>query len=658
MTEKIITFNAEYNEQIKKYRELFINGGDISGKVRKMIADSWARCMYWNVNPEEIDYNPLTSEEFSIIKKEEHELIDVTEPIINRIFDQTKHLECLFSFANARGIMLQTWIGNWNSKLKPGAYVRESTTGTSGIATSIYEGKFVIIYGYEHYCEPNHDIVCTACPIFDHKNTLIGAISMSCSLSAYHPYNSVIIQEAAKSITEQVRLRFLLFMDQMLIESFGEGVLLLNKKGQILRANSKAMSLLQRKADNTVLNIDDLFYPFGSRKNIETSRSFSNEEVKLIEDEHTAKELYFTLNFTPTDNGGVLTFRPTKEIHASVSKVLNNYAVYQFCDILGESPQIKECIELSKKMADSSHTILLLGQSGTGKELFAQAIHNRSDRKDKPFIAVNCGALPRDLIQSELFGYAEGAFTGASKKGKPGKFEMADEGTLFLDEIGEMSLDTQVNLLRFLQNREVVRIGGKAVRILNVRLIAATNRDLEEEVRLKRFRADLYYRLNVFTLHIPSLNERKDDIPVLARAFLQKIADQHVQFRSMIFSNDAMEALENRIWKGNVRELEHSIERAVFTATGNIIQAEDFAFPEYTEKTKYIEPVEKIKKEKVLSDDKEKEEKDVIEEALTQTEGNVVSAASLLGISKATLYIRCMLYGISPKSFKRLKIRK
>ena len=649
---EILKFTYEYNLQVKKYRRLFLEGEDISGKVRELIHDSWLRCRYWKVNPKEIDHNPLTREEFSIIEKEESELIEVTEPIINRIFEQTRHLECLFSFANEKGIMLRTWVGNWKSTIRPGAYVREKNIGTSGIPTCLYTKKDVTIYGSEHFCEPHHDIVCTACPIIDSKDTLLGAIGMSCSLSAYHPYNDVIIREAAKSISEQMRLRFLLSMDHMLIESFGEGVLLLNKKGRILRANSKAVTLLQRDPGRSSLSMKELFYPFEAGKNIEAGRSFSNEEVKLRQDEHGARGLYFILNFTPTDNGGVLTFRPAKEMHAYAARVLGNTANYQFSDILGESPQIKECIELGRKMAGSSHTVLLLGQSGTGKELFAQAIHNMSDRKDKPFIAVNCGALPRDLVQSELFGYAEGAFTGALRQGKPGKFEMADGGTLFLDEIGEMPLDTQVNLLRFLQNREVVRIGGKTVRILNVRLMAATNRNLEEEVRLKRFREDLYYRLNVFTLHIPSLTERRVDIPILAQAFLRKIADQHVQFRSMVFSSDAMETLERRTWRGNVRELEHSIERAVFTAAGNIIQTEDFAFSEGREEAGLKEEMRTN-----VAGERQRHERAVIEQALTRTEGQVARAAALLGISKATLYTRCTLYGIVPKNFKRLKIR-
>lgn len=170
--------------------------------------------------------------------------------------------------------------------------------------------------------------------------------------------------------------------------------------------------------------------------------------------------------------------------------------------------------------------MLLLGESGTGKELFAQSLHNASPRRRKPFVVVNCGALPRELIQSELFGYTEGSFTGASRQGKPGKFELADGGTIFLDEIGEMPVDVQVNLLRLLQNREVVRIGGQRVRRVDIRIIAATNRDLRRAVQSRTFREDLYYRLNVFPLRIPPLRERRGDIALLARHFMRKFARQ------------------------------------------------------------------------------------------------------------------------------------
>ncbi|MGN1038152.1 MAG: hypothetical protein ACI4P0_02000, partial [Mailhella sp.] len=333
-------FDQKYNTRMKEWRERFLAGEDVSNKVRPIIYESWLRCRYWNVDPEKVDHSPLSIEEFQLIEQEESELCEVTDPIIGRIFDQTKHLECLYSFANARGIMLRTWHGTFTSDIRAGAYVREKNVGTAGIPTCVYTGKNVTVYGYEHFCIPHRNIVCTASPIIDSRGNQIGALSMSCSLDAYHPYCSVIIQEAAKNVSEQIRLRFLLSMDHTLIESFGEGVLLLNTKGQVLRANSKAMDLLQCDPVQVSSSMDSLFFPFESRKNIAMGRAFSNEEVKLRQEENNARHLYFILNFTPTQHGGVLTFRPVKEMHAYAARVQGT-ANYHFSDILGVSPQIQ-----------------------------------------------------------------------------------------------------------------------------------------------------------------------------------------------------------------------------------------------------------------------------------------------------------------------------
>ncbi len=220
----------------------------------------------------------------------------------------------------------------------------------------------------------------------------------------------------------------------------------------------------------------------------------------------------------------VLTFREARRMRGFAARVAGSKAVYTFDRILGDSPPLMEVIDQAKTIARGNTTVLILGESGTGKELFAQSIHNASSRASRPFVAVNCGALPRNLVESELFGYEDGAFTGASRTGKPGKFELADGGTIFLDELGEMPMDAQVSLLRLLQNGEVTRIGGKSSRTVSVRVIAATNKNLEEAVRQHTFREDLYYRLNVFTLVLPPLRSRMSDIELLAEHFLLKFA--------------------------------------------------------------------------------------------------------------------------------------
>lgn len=230
-------------------------------------------------------------------------------------------------------------------------------------------------------------------------------------------------------------------------------------------------------------------------------------------------------------------------------------AKYRFKDIIGKSPQIIKVIERAKKIAEINRTTLITGESGTGKELFAQSIHNASKRKSNPFVAINCAALPSELLESELFGYEEGAFTGARKGGKKGLFELAHGGTIFLDEIGDIPMDLQVKLLRVLQEKEVMRIGGNSIIPIDVTVIAATNRDLKVLINNDQFRRDLYYRLNVLNLHLPPLRKRKEDIPYLINDILKKIDMEHKKINDRL-----MKLLVNHPWEGNVRELRNYVE--------------------------------------------------------------------------------------------------
>ncbi|MEN6632044.1 MAG: sigma-54 dependent transcriptional regulator [Candidatus Polarisedimenticolia bacterium] len=247
--------------------------------------------------------------------------------------------------------------------------------------------------------------------------------------------------------------------------------------------------------------------------------------------------------------------------------------VGRFDDIVGESPQMKRVFEMVAKVAPSNATVLILGETGTGKELIAQAIHRHSTRKDGPFVKVNCAALPENLLESELFGHERGAFTGADRQ-RIGRFELANEGTLFLDEIGTMSPGTQAKVLRVLQEREFERLGGTRTIRADVRVVAATNRDLEKAIAEGEFREDLYYRLNVVTVNLPPLRERKEDVVPLATSFLEKFArDLKKPVRGM--APTAVRALLRHNWPGNIRELENAVERAVLMADGTQLEAKD-----------------------------------------------------------------------------------
>ena len=308
-----------------------------------------------------------------------------------------------------------------------------------------------------------------------------------------------------------------------------------------------------------------------------------------------------------------------------------------FENLVGRNARMREIYDLVSRIADNNATVLLNGESGTGKEVLARAIHQQSNRNLRPFIAVNCAAIPSELLESELFGHEKGAFTGAIAT-KVGKFELATGGILFLDEVGSMRLDLQAKILRALQEREVERVGGTRIIKIDVRVIAATNRDLKKAVEEGSFREDLYYRLNVVPITLPDLKDRQEDIPLLANHFVQKFAQEsNPNIREI--SKEAMAILMSHPWPGNVRELENVIERAVTLGRGPAIQPSDL--PAHL--AGGINPLERaLAKEATLED----LERDYIAMTLRRTKGHQIRAASILGIDRRTLYRKIRRYGL------------
>lgn len=325
----------------------------------------------------------------------------------------------------------------------------------------------------------------------------------------------------------------------------------------------------------------------------------------------------------------------SKELHFlkdELNKNLND-------TIIGNSKAMRELLQVAEQVASSDATVLITGESGTGKEVIADYIYKCSARAEEPFIKVNCGALTETLLESELFGHEKGAFTGAVGR-KPGRFERADGGTIFLDEIGEIPLATQVKLLRVLQQKEFERVGGTETLTADVRIIAATNRNLEEMVEEGTFREDLYYRLNVIPIEIPALRERKEDIPVLLEYFLEKFAVKMKREKLMI-EDRAMECLVQYSWKGNIRELENLVERLVILSRERIIKAEDLPkemkrLEQEKQNIGFVLPEDGIKLDEV--------EKSLIIQAMERAENNQTKAAKLLGISRHTLLYRLEKY--------------
>jgi PAS domain S-box-containing protein len=339
--------------------------------------------------------------------------------------------------------------------------------------------------------------------------------------------------------------------------------------------------------------------------------------------------------------GAVVTFQDVAKIQQMERRVRHriyasgNVANSSFEDIVGSSAPLKRTIEIAKEFSLTQSSILILGETGTGKEVFAQSIHNYSGRKKGPFVAINCAALPSQILESELFGYVSGAFTGANQKGKPGLFEVAHGGTIFLDEIAEMEYLTQGKLLRVLQEKNVRRLGSDSIIPIDVRVIAATNRKLKTLVKENKFRADLYYRLNVLNLKLPPLRERIEDIEILAKLFLQEQAG--IMKRHLKIAPSAIQALTHYTWPGNIRELKSIIERVIAVYRHEIIDAAIINQMLEGEADDY---------DNMTPADKPLSESEEINQALAMTKGKYAAAAKILGISRSTLWRKLKRLGL------------
>lgn len=381
-------------------------------------------------------------------------------------------------------------------------------------------------------------------------------------------------------------------------------------------------------------------------------RPFVDMEMNFVAGK---QDLSFVVSGMPLDVGedmvdkGILVLRPVTQVRRMVTRMSGAQARFHFRDIVTTSSRLMDVIAMAKQAAVSDCNVLIEGESGTGKELFAQSIHNASLRRNGPFVAVNCGAIPRELMASELFGYTDGSFTGAKKGGKPGKFELAEGGTLFLDEIGEMPLEQQVGLLRVIQERTVTRVGGDREIPVDVRVICATNRDLRKESQEKNFREDLYYRLNVVGLHIPPLRDRKEDILPLFCSFWAKNANCDAEEFLNLLQPEVIDILSRYHWPGNVRELQNAADRMMYLSQGNEITLQ--YLPRHilnavTGEEKTVEPAEyknftSTSIRGIRSEKKgmrlEIQRRELLD-ALDAAGGNVSKAARSLGVSRATFY--------------------
>ncbi len=617
---------------------------------KKSIEESHKRSKKYGVESTSIYPRHLLSEtELKENLKKNKSLLKVSEPILKQLFKAVTGSGFFINLTDDEGCIISI-IGdddvlNEARKLKmvSGAYMDESSIGTNSMGVVLNEKKPVQVTAKEHFISAYHNWTCSAAPIF-FDGDVIGVINMTGFADKVHPHSLGIVVSAAQAIENKLKekksMQQLETSNQFafaMMNNLTFGVMAINIQDQIEWVNDTACRMFNiRRTELLHREINDLLPDWKRIRRIILNELLFIDEPIMFSipgiTERFISNAYVIQGEKNEMHGYLITFRQYSRIVNLIKKFSGHHAKFTFDDMISDSPEMINLIKQAKLVATKPSTILLSGESGTGKEVFAQAIHNYSIRHEGPFIAINCGALPETLIESELFGYEDGAFTGAKKGGSPGKFELANHGTLFLDEIGEMNAEMQVRLLRSIQEGKVTRIGGKNEIDLDVRIIAATNKNLEEEIEKGKFRLDLYYRLNVIKFHIPPLRDRIDDILPMARFFAAQKSEKIGRTMPLI-NKDIEKKLLAYTWPGNVRELENVMERMV-------VMDGDFSFFQHNkvDNSTIKEPEQSATvinfKGKTLNEI----EKEAIVNSLKKNNNNMSKTAKELGISRNTLY--------------------
>jgi len=603
----------------------------------------------------------LNNKEIKALLERNRHLIEVSWPILKMIGEMIRGSGFRVDVVDKDGYFLKILsdmeILEESKKLGSviGANRSELTSGTNGIGVALSTGKPIQILGPEHYNICHHNWTCSTAPIHDPSGNIIGAVNMSGNYRLLHKHTLgmvVGISNAIESalVTEKkvyelsTTNRFL----KTIIESINDGLVILDKEGKITHLNSIAGGILGKEPPDAIgepinkliktnfslfdilnnrkgyLEKEITITPFGSKESFQYLLT-----EKLVED------------YEGKSQGIMALFKEMRKVHRLVGGIIGAKARFNFSDIIGNNKKLKRAVNLAKTASVSSCKILIQGESGTGKEIFAQAIHNNSNRRDNPFIAINCAAIPRDLVESELFGYEEGAFTGAKRGGRPGKLELAEGGTLFLDEIESMPLESQPKLLRVIESNQLMRIGGNKIITTDVRIISSTNQDLLLAVKKGNFREDLLYRINTVTVDIPPLRERKDDIPILVKYICDKIG-RRINKNNIEIDKKVLEVLCEYNWPGNIRELENVLESAIILSKNNKITMDVI-----NENIKYFKANNPNPRDNNKAGPLIDLEKEAILKTLEEAKDNISKASKTLGIDRSTLYRKIKKYKIS-----------
>ncbi len=664
-----------YDSKIHENWQKFVDEGIVTeSEIRPEIARSWQRCR--GLDPKSINTHQLPNRIFQAKLAENIQLISCARPIMQEINRTSK--DFILLLAEKEGCILEAVGSSIDAYNMLGLRYGEKDIGTNAIGTSLAEEKALEIVGPEHYCEQFHSYHTAGVPIHDDDGTILGILAAIGNHSNSTTYNmlqtvklaAIIIENQLRYKAEQSSITSLYHRTcSSIIDFINYGMIVIDANRRIINANHKCLDIMgvgQRSAligkfvEDLIVDDNHVLTSLFSSNSNEFIKSFHIKGLDRIIP-CTLVRRQFVVN---PDNSyqTILGFEIDKNKDlfgdpSSLNFICDDEEKSNFYELVGESEAWKQIKNVARKAAGVSSNVLITGESGTGKELVARAIHEESGRKGK-FIVINCGAIPKELLQSELFGYEEGAFTGARKGGGIGKLELADGGTVFLDEIGEMPFDMQVNLLRFIQDTIVTPIGGYNPRKVDVRIIAATNRNLKKEIWEGTFRDDLYYRLSVINIELPPLRKRKLDIPLITRFLIDSFCTQFNR-NSLSISDKAMAILCEYRWPGNVRELKNIIENAIVFTNGDIITEDRLPghINEYGEKSEKVSQkteglenrassltIEEVRNFNMkLKDEHEREQ---IIELIDEFNGNISQVAQKIGLSRTTVYRKMKKYKI------------
>ncbi len=639
----------------KAWHDFFVLGIDEVIGVNELIKESWQRSRINNIDYEnQYIYEGDEAKRKSLIEKN-HFLIDIVRPYMDDLFSIISGTNFMITLLENKGFVIDVLVHPTiakNSDVRILNY-SEKRIGTNAMGTCLYLNKPVLTFGEEHCYKKLHKFTTSAAPLHGDNGELLGCIGITGFADDASVHTLGMAIATAYAIENKIKLyqgerdEFVSEYSNILKNSIHEGVIITNTKGDIVSINKTAENMLSiKEKDSYGKDIQQIL-----NNSIDLNKELKNTDNVIKKTILTVKNTSFKCSISITKlktnsnfTGFLIMINDADNQRIDIYKDTKT-ELYSFDDILGESTLIKDAIEIGKIASRGNSNILILGESGTGKELFAQSIHRNSPRKDKPFIDINCGALPVSLAESELFGYEGGSYTGSKKEGHPGKFELADGGTIFLDEIGELPLSIQASLLRVIQERKVLRIGSSQKKNIDVLIIAATNKDLFEAVRSNTFRKDLFYRLNVFTINLPPLIEHKEDIPILVNNLIGRY-NQMFNLNIKGVSDDVLYIFMRYNWPGNIRELENIIQRAVQISKHDMIQTRDL--PIYLTSGFDLNKIQASNNNSLM----DAQESFTIINVLKETKGNAKLSSEMLGISRSTLYRKLLKLGYKIDEFR------